>query len=153
MIPIGLILLSLPSIFMCIGSFVADFNETHVYNPTWPGHARFHNGQTMTMSVFLGLSTLYYTWRVPYLSDIRSKKESLLAAALFGSMYTASGLMAQFYPGALCVDKMFWKNEWSNPGCPQNFVFGIPLVLNWIGYAVSVTQLAATDSAQNKKTY
>jgi hypothetical protein len=151
MIPIGLILLSAQSIFICIGSFVADFNETHVFNPTWPGHARFHNGQTMSMSIILGLSTLYYTWRVPYLSSLKSKKESLIVAALFGSIYTTSGIMAQFYPGALCVDKMFWKNQWSNPGCPQNFVFGGFLALNWIGYVVSMWQIAAWESTQDKK--
>jgi hypothetical protein len=151
MISIGLILLSIQPIFICIGSFVADFNKTHVFNPAWPGHARFHNGQTMSMSVLLCLSSLYYTWRTPQHSSFKAKKESLFAAALFGSIYTATALSAWFYPGALCVDKMFWKNEKSNPGCPQNFVFGIALALNWIGYFVSVWQASGEKEIQDKK--
>lgn len=31
-------ILTFISIFTVVGSFAADFNETHVYNPLWPGN-------------------------------------------------------------------------------------------------------------------
>jgi hypothetical protein len=146
----GLILLSLQPILISAGAFFMDYNETHVFNPTWPGHARFHNGQTMSMSMVLCLLTLYYAWRSPYLATIQTKRDSLLTAALIGSVYTFTGLTAQLYPGTLCVDKMFWEYG-ADPGCPQNFIFGIPLVVNWLGYLVTSWQLGPENGSVTKK--
>src|SRR5690349_8634904 len=58
----GRILLSVVATSNAIAPYVADWNATHVLNPRWPPHARFHNGQTMSMGMGLGLSTLYYCW-------------------------------------------------------------------------------------------
>ena len=38
----GRTILTIGNLLYSIGAFVADFNETHVYNPRWPPHARFH---------------------------------------------------------------------------------------------------------------
>ncbi len=34
-----------------------------IYNPTWPPHAKFHNGQTMSMGAGLAAMTLWQLWR------------------------------------------------------------------------------------------
>jgi hypothetical protein len=138
---LGLILLSFPAVFMTVGSFVADFNETHVYNPRWPPHARFHNGQTMSMSVALGAAALYYTWRSAALPTAIAKKESLFAAALFGSIYCATALTAILYPGAAGMDPEFGE------GFPQKF-FAVPLAINWIGYWLEKRRVDAEDGSR-----
>ena len=59
----GRLSLSAVSLVTGIGGFLADWNHTHVLNPNWPPHARFHNGQTMSMGLCLGLLTGYFAWR------------------------------------------------------------------------------------------
>jgi hypothetical protein len=40
----GRILLTLVALVTGLGGYVMDWNETHVYNPHWTPHAKFHNG-------------------------------------------------------------------------------------------------------------
>lgn len=89
-----------PSFFTAIGSFIADFNETHVRNPNWPPHARYHNGQTMSMSLTLCALTLYSVLRIPKLRTVEAKRESLVGAWVAGSLYCLTGLSAYYYPGS-----------------------------------------------------
>ena len=56
----------------CIVAFVAVFDygglvadaimppgaKQHLFNPRWPPHAKFHNGQTMLMGIFSGSLSL-----------------------------------------------------------------------------------------------
>ncbi|KIW92850.1 uncharacterized protein Z519_06699 [Cladophialophora bantiana CBS 173.52] len=59
----GRMCLSIVALATSVGCYMADWNETHVKNPRWPPHARFHNGQTMSMGLCLGVLTAYFAWR------------------------------------------------------------------------------------------
>jgi hypothetical protein len=127
----GKILLTLSAIGQVAGPFIFDFNETHVKNPRWPPHARFHNGQTMSMGVCLALATIYYTWRRS--SNALIAKDSLKTAMIFGSVYWVTGLSAILYPGTKWVDPEFGE------GHPQLFIF-VPLLLcATVGYLIETT--------------
>lgn len=52
---LGRTLLGLVGVTTSVGGYIADWNETHIYNPRWPPHAKFHNGQTMSMYLPLHL--------------------------------------------------------------------------------------------------
>ncbi len=102
----GRALITLANLLYAVGAFAADFNETHVYNPRWPPHARFHNGQTMTLGVFLSAMSLYFAYRRPTGSSsasgspgVAAARESMFYSALIGSFYCAAGLTAILYPG------------------------------------------------------
>jgi hypothetical protein len=57
---LGSVLLSVCPILMAVGAVVMDYSKTHMFNPHWTPHAKFHNGQTISMSVVLGISSLWY---------------------------------------------------------------------------------------------
>ena len=96
--PLGKVLISLSAAGTLIGSYVADWNETHIHNPTWPPHAKFHNAQTMSMGVALSLATLYHLWKPG------RSRASLDSAAMIASMYGVTQLSARFYPETASVD-------------------------------------------------
>lgn len=64
-------------------------------------------------------------------------KDSLLTAAMIGSIYTVTGLSAILYPGAKGTDPEFGE------GFPQLYVFGGSLVMNWLGWWLEHSRLSA----------
>ncbi len=55
-------LLNLIGLYTCTGAYLADWDQTRIYNSRWPLHAKLHNGQTISMGLALGATTLYYLW-------------------------------------------------------------------------------------------
>lgn len=102
---LGRSLISATAVAQMVGPFVFDFNDTHIYNPSWPPHAKFHNAQTMSSGVALSLATLVNLWRPG------SGRVGVDAAALSASVYWVSQLSAFFYPGTASVDPP-GKDNW-----------------------------------------
>ncbi|KAL6716126.1 hypothetical protein ACLMJK_005692 [Lecanora helva] len=115
--------LTISALITAIGPYAADWSTTHVFNPRWPPHAKFHNGQTMSTGLLLGISTAYYTWR-----STSNPRDSLRTAAIMGSVYFLAGLSAILYPGAKGVDPEFGE------GFPQFWLFVGCSALPWMGF-------------------
>ena len=122
----GKILMIASNFAYACGAFIADWNETHVkvrsqlsiircdrglinQNPNWPPHARFHNGQTMSLGLCLFAVTTYLLLR-PAASK-EAAKDSVWISALVGTMYTTAGLSAILYPGVSLDDNR--QSIWS----------------------------------------
>jgi hypothetical protein len=60
LITTGKALILLSNTFCAVGPYWWEWNETHIYNPRWPPHARFHNGHTMSMGLLLGVASTYF---------------------------------------------------------------------------------------------
>jgi hypothetical protein len=143
----GSILITFVGITTSVGCYIADWNETHIYNPRWPPHAKFHNGQTMSMGMILGLTTLYYLYCPA--TTVELKSHYLRTSVWIGSLYWLTQLSAFFYPGTLAMDPEFGQ------GGPQGYVCVVMLAMLCIGYWIEKKQLGPLNpsrfSAQLKK--
>lgn len=95
----GRVLMSLGATVAGVGPYLADWNETHIHNPNWPPHAKFHNAQTMSMGLALCGTTLYHLWKRD-----SHPQQHLTSAAITGSMYWLTQISALAYPGSASVD-------------------------------------------------
>jgi hypothetical protein len=96
---LGKPLISLVAVAEIVGPFIADWNRTHIYNPRWPPHAKFHGGQTVLMGAALGGLSLGYLW-LPR----GDQKGHLQAATLLASLYWITQMGAFLVPGAAATD-------------------------------------------------
>jgi hypothetical protein len=76
------LLFTLSAVGLTVGAHRADLSKSHLFNDRWPPHAKFHTGQTLSMSALLSLLTIFFAWRKT--SDPR---EAVLATAGFASAY------------------------------------------------------------------
>lgn len=113
-LPVAKVLISAAALVGPVGAFIADWNETHVFNPAWPPHAKFHNAQTITSAVQLAAVSLWTLW-----GPGSTTRSDLRWATLAASGFWLSQAPAILYPGTALVDP-------DNP--QQPFVkFGIPV--------------------------
>ena len=74
----------------------------HLYNSAWPPHAKFHNGQTMLLGLFLGTLALVILFAVGPLT----LPLFLIAAAVAGVYFLAMAF-APLFPGTAWIDPEF----------------------------------------------
>ena len=55
--------LTLVAVWTTINGLAADMNYTHLFNPAWSPHAKFHDWVSIVTGVLTGLAALYYLWR------------------------------------------------------------------------------------------
>ncbi len=96
----GKILVSLIGLFTAVSPYLADWNVTHIYNPAWPAHAKFHNAQTMVLGAFLGALSLVCLWARRGIS----RQQRLNEATVLAAMYWLAQLPAILFPGTALVD-------------------------------------------------
>lgn len=125
----GRVLVTLVSSWAAFGSYLFDWNASHIFNPRWPPHAKFHNAQTMLLGTMLGLLALWTLWV--------SKSDALLRlrfATAVASFYWVTQAGALLFPGTALTDPQFM-----HPGdAPaQLIVDGVMLGLLSIGYVLA----------------
>ncbi|USW48763.1 hypothetical protein Slin15195_G020820 [Septoria linicola] len=134
----GRVLITLGNLMYAIGAFVADYNETHVKNPRWPPHAKFHNGQTMSLGVLLASMSIYFLFRPTRI--IVQTRDNLWTAAMIGTFYCGAGLSAILYPGTAWQDPEFAGNG------EQRYVFFAVCVAMWLGYWLEASRISKVKS-------
>ncbi len=98
----------------CFGGLFADAivpttAKQHLWNPKWPPHAKFHNGQTMLMGILTGSLALFILFHFHPLTI-----SLFLIAAAIASLYWISLLLAPLFPGTAWTDPEF-RSETKQP--------------------------------------
>jgi hypothetical protein len=93
------LIFALLAIQLIVGSHLADFNRTHIFNPNWPPHAKFHDAQTLMFSWLLSICSVFFAWR-----RTNERVTSVLAASLFAAVYFIAQIGALLYPGTALFD-------------------------------------------------
>ena len=120
------------------GGIVADAivpsgARQHLFNPRWPPHAKFHNGQTMAMGFISG---------------------SLSLAVLFGSrpltfpLFLIATAIAANYFVAMAIAPAFLGTAWSDPEFAQELPRPLGLFpQQLVSYALCALSLLAVTLA------
>jgi hypothetical protein len=111
----GKVLISTVALAAPLGGVAADWNETHVHNPNWPPHAKFHNGQTLAFGFELAGLSLWQLWRPSH-----RPRSALRWGTLLAGLYWAAQAPAILMPGAALTDPEFAGREPRVGGIPAN---------------------------------
>lgn len=131
---LGRILLTLAVFSTIVGPIFADWNSTHVFNPDWPPHARFHTVAGISMTVGLCVVSLWLIWR-----KSPDRRAAIMVAALVPASYWGSFFLAAAIPGSGVEDR---PGDLARIfGLPLNlFVAAVLVILTLAGYLVARRQ-------------
>lgn len=95
------ILISLAAL-TATGGFIADLNKTHLFNPNWTPHSKFHDAMTILLATMLGSGSIYLLQKKDGDKDLQLKIAALLPASFWTAM-----LGSFAFPGAKGIEAEF----------------------------------------------
>lgn len=90
------------SVLTAVGGYLADLNRTHILNPRWTPHSKFHNALSIISETLLGGAGLYFLLR-----KNGNKKDNLKFGTLAPGFFWASMAGAIAFPGAEPLEAEF----------------------------------------------
>jgi len=123
---LGRSLLTVANVITVVAPVAADWNDSHIFNERWPGHARFHGVTALAMAVTLSSANIWSVW-----SGDGDRATARLFAAAIPVAYWAPFLVAPLVPGTTVDD----------PPHPVGRVAGLPV--NLLGAAATTATAAA----------
>ncbi|MGE8528901.1 DUF6640 family protein [Chryseobacterium rhizosphaerae] len=129
----GKVLVTLVALVTLFGAYIADWNHTHIFNPRWPPHAKFHNAQTMLFGAVLGLLSLWFLW-----VQKGDRWVVFRLSIIFASLYWITQAMSILFPGTALFDPEFsYPGQW-----PVQFILdGIMFLLLIMAYILESKHL------------
>ena len=121
---ISRILFTLSAIGLIVGAHVADLSPSHIFNDRWPPHAKFHTGQTLSMSLLLSFLTIGFAWR-----KTSDQREAVLATAGLAVAYWVTHATAILYPNTAFYDPEFITAKSFPLGLPIQAYFELGFLL------------------------
>jgi uncharacterized protein DUF6640 len=93
-------LLTLTAIVYAVVPPIVDINPTHILNPEWTTHARFHTVWQVSVNSMLGLLSVLLVWWPGASRPLRIKIGAVLGCIALGGFFVAA-LTRHLYGGAL----------------------------------------------------
>lgn len=122
---LGKSLLTLANVITAVAPVAADWNESHIFNHRWPGHARFHGVTALGMAVTLSSANVWSVW-----SGEGDQDTARFFAVAVPVAYWAPFFVAPLVPGAAVDD----------PPHPVGRLAGVPVSL--LGAAATIATAA-----------
>jgi hypothetical protein len=119
-------LLTLANVITVAAPVAADWNDSHIFNERWPGHARFHGVTALAMTATLSSLNILSIW-----SRGSDRATARVFAAAVPVAYWAPFFLAPLVPGTAVDD----------PPHPVARVAGVPVSL--LGAAATTATAAA----------
>jgi hypothetical protein len=76
-------MLTIAAVVFPVANILADWNKTHVFNPTWPAHARFHAADMSVIVWSVSAIAMWLLWRKSAEPQVGIKVAALLSLALW----------------------------------------------------------------------
>lgn len=146
-LPAGKTLLASVAGLTATGGFLADWNKTHLFNPNWPPHAKFHDAMSITLGSFLGGAGLYFLLR----KGRHPHQDTQMGAVLPAFFWASQGISFAF-PGAKGLEAEFpeliprIKGVWLN----EKFAAVAMLSLTGIGYVLEHKRQSEESNRQDQ---
>lgn len=123
---LGKALLTLANAITIGGPVTADWNPSHIFNPDWPAHARFHGVTGLAMATTLSSAAIWTIW-----AGSGDRDAARFFAAAIPVAYWAPFFVAPLVPGTAVDD----------PPHPVPRLAGVPT--NLLGAAATTATAAA----------
>lgn len=125
----GRVLLSVAAIATLVVPALADLNTSHIFNPQWTPHAKFHDIVLLCMTLGLSPIALWLLWR-----QSPDKQAGITVAALIPGIFWGAFFIAVLVPGSALTDQ---------PGPPPLNILGVRMHPNIVlaGIVVVLTVL------------
>jgi len=134
----GRAMLTLANAITIAAPLAADWNDSHVFNERWPGHARFHGVTALAMSATLSTLGIGSLWLGPANGSAANRRTARLFAAAVPVAYWAPFFVAPVVAGTTLEDEPH----------PVPRLAGVPT--NLLGAAATVALAVAGWTADSR---
>ncbi|MFK7989796.1 MAG: DUF6640 family protein [Sandaracinaceae bacterium] len=100
MLPWGRLLMTASTLGVGLGPVLLELGDTHLFNPAWPPHARFHLIWFVAANAFVGLLATFVLWR-PWPDASRGANLALALNLAVLAGFTVAAVLHPLYGGAL----------------------------------------------------